>query len=285
MPYPHIVRKVFCEPWCILPDYHESIVTVLNSRLAGESASVPVSSIQVPFTPLAASLGLTPPRERGSRVWTKGKAGVIPVYGIIGSHLSSLEMMCGAYGVEQLQSDVDDAMRDDRIENIIFDFHSPGGHVTGIPETGRMIAELGKAKNTYAFSSGMVASAAYWLASQANHLYGTESSMWGNIGVYLAVVSRKEAMAKAGEKVTLIAAGEHKTMGHPSTELTAEQIQILQASVDDTYKAFTKAVKAKRPDVDKASMQGLIYKGVRAREAKLVDSIVSSLGSLVSKLS
>lgn len=286
--YPLILSKVFSEPWCVLIDQHYAIQDALLAHMEG--GHVPIlanqhASVQVPFTPVAVGLGLKRPTEQGSRLFTKGALGVIPVRGVIGSHMSSLETMCGGYDVAQLTHDLETAREDSSIKRVLVDFHSPGGTVTGVPEAAKVFRALGKEKDTFAFTNGQSASASFWLMSQANHVYMTESAGVGSIGVYLALLDRTEGMKVRGERLQLFKAGKHKAMGLPGNPLTEDDKVLLQAQVDKTYAKFTGAVKGARPGVSSETMQGQMFTGADARDAKLVDSLVSSLGALVSRLS
>lgn len=281
--YPLILQKVFCEEWCVLVEQHYAIQETLLAHIDGRAANTVMANMQAPFTPVAAGMGLKPPTERGSRLFTKGSLGVIPVRGVIGSHMSSLETMCGGYDVSQLTRDLELASEDSAVKRVLVDFHSPGGTVTGVPEAAKAIAAMDKP--TFGFTSGHSASASYWLMSQCDNIYMTESAAVGSIGVYLALLDNSQAMAARGEQVTIIKAGKYKAMGHPGTKLSADDEALLQARVDKTYAKFTSAVKGKRADISSATMQGQMFVGSDARDAKLVDSLVTSLSALVQRLS
>lgn len=286
--YPRILERVYAEPWCITVPAHHAIQNVLEAHMARriEMPANPAMAGFMSIPPMnAAGLGLTVPRERGSRLYTRGKLGVIPVRGVIGHHLSSLEMLCGGYGVEQLQYDLELASEDSSIERLLVDFHSPGGTITQVPESARMLRKIGLSKETFGITTGESASASYWLMSQVQNLYLTESAMVGSIGVYLALLDRSDEMKQKGIKLKLIKAGEHKGMGLPGNPLTDDQEAMLQAMVNDTYKAFTGSIRAARPQVKDEVMQGQMFRGQKAVNAGLADATVTSLASLVRRLS
>ena len=72
--------------------------------------------------------------------------------------------------------------RDD-IKAVFLDIDSPGGTVAGTPELAATVKSINDRKPVYAFSSGLMASAAYWIASQARAIYATPSAQVGSIGV------------------------------------------------------------------------------------------------------
>jgi ClpP class serine protease len=100
------------------------------------------------------------------------------------------------------------------------DIDSPGGTVAGTPELAAAVSALDQKKPVYAFSSGLMASAAYWIASQARAIYATPSAQVGSIGVVQAVVDRSAAINAAGIKVEVFSVGKYKAMGAPGTPLT-----------------------------------------------------------------
>ena len=73
-----------------------------------------------------------------------------------------------ATDTEQVLEAVRLAAADDSIESILLDIDSPGGSVAGVPELAEAVAEASKKKPIYAWTGGRMASAAYWVASQAD---------------------------------------------------------------------------------------------------------------------
>lgn len=285
MEHPLIHNTVFCQPWAILPSAHYAIQDALERYATGATQDIRAGLHQVPFGPMAAGLGLTAPRERGSRVYTRGPLAVIPVQGILGSHLSMLETMCGGYDMAQLSHDLDIAAEDDGIKRVLLHFHSPGGTITKIPEVSNQLKKLGKTKETFGYTDGISASASYWVMCQCNHVYASESSGIGSIGVYLALLDRTKELEAKGQAIKLFKAGKHKAMGMPGNPLTREDEDLLQSQVDSTYLKFTTTVKKNRSGVKDEALQGQMFSAEDAVKHNLIDSLVNSLTGLVSKLS
>ena len=84
---------------------------------------------------------------------------------------------------------------------VILDIDSPGGTVAGTPELGAAVAALNGQKPVYAFSSGLMCSAAYWIASQAEAIYATPSARVGSIGVVQTVIDNSARLHAEGIKV------------------------------------------------------------------------------------
>jgi ClpP class serine protease len=102
--------------------------------------------------------------------------------------------------------------------------------VAGTPELAAAVASLNEDKPVYAFSSGLMASAAYWIASQARAIYATPSAQVGSIGVVQAVVDDSGALDRDGIKVEVFSVGKYKAMGAPGTSLTDDQRDLMQPS-------------------------------------------------------
>lgn len=211
---------------------------------------------------------------------TVGVDRIIPVHGVLGKHLSELEMMCGGCDVDTVSQMIDLAMGDQNVKRLIFDFRSPGGEVTGIPELAAKIAAI-TSKETIAFTDSLCCSAALWLAEQCHHFVVTPSSQVGSIGVWCAYMDSSGAMEKAGQRMQAISAGKYKLMGAYWKPLTDEERAMLQASVDSTYAEFKEAVNVRRV-VDDKYMQGQVFDGDEAVEYGIADATVQGLHELLS---
>lgn len=283
MNYPRILQCVYGEPWLILPSTLDTIQQVLAERIEGNERSTVVFQRQNHFS--AQALGLTPPRSIKSRVYRSGKMAFIPVQGVIGKNLSLMEAMCGGYNIDQLAQDVGEVMADASIQNVVVGYDSPGGRVQGVPETAKLLAEMRGVKNTFSFTDAMAASAAYWLFSQAEHRYITESAAVGAVGVIVALVDRTKQLEMQGVTVTVIKAGAHKGAGMPGNPMTAEQIQMIQDQVNLFYEMMVGDINRAHKGISPDSLQGQLFVGSQVIKAKLADATVTSLGALVQKLS
>lgn len=89
------------------------------------------------------------------------------------------------------------------VEKIVFLIDSPGGEVAGVDKVFSVIA--GCKKYTEAVNSGMVASAAYWIASACDKIKSSEATnMTGSIGVVITAVDFSKAYEEMGIKVVQI---------------------------------------------------------------------------------
>lgn len=267
MKLPHIIRKVYSQPWCIDPVVHRSIQRALEAHLEGLTAQIPMPESEIPED------------ERMEMYGDNGLC-VVPIHGIIGKHLSGLEMACGGCSLDSVSAMLEDAVKDPECKAILLDINSPGGTVTGVPELADEIAEANKIKPVIAFTDAECCSAAYWLASQASAIYATPSSSVGSIGVYIALLDESRALENAGVKVNAIHAGKWKLAGAPFKPLTDEERKMFQDSVDKTHAQFKSAVSRGR-NISEDSMQGQCFDGDEALTAGLIDGHFTNIAGAI----
>jgi signal peptide peptidase SppA len=123
----------------------------------------------------------------------------------------------------------------------------------------------------------LAASAAYWLASQADEIVSIPSGTAGSIGVFTVHQDLSEALAKEGIKVDVIRAGKYKVEGNPFEPLSDEGRAFIQARVDEAYSSFVKDVARGRgvnvSDVKGGYGQGRALSAKDALTAGLIDRI------------
>lgn len=186
-----------------------------------------------------------------------------------------LDMLGVAYtSAAQVQADVLDAAEDPAVDSIFLDVDSPGGAVGGITEAAAAIAAASAQKPVHAHTSTQMASAAYWLASQANTVSASPGALVGSIGVYSVVPDTSAAADRMGMKVHVLRSGPHKGTGTDGAEVTEAQLSALQESVDDVAGQFFAAVSAGRPSVDIAAVSGgQSWVAEKAHSKNLIDRV------------
>jgi len=208
-----------------------------------------------------------------------GDLAIIPVKGVIGSGLTELEKMMGATDIEDIQEMLEDAERDPGVETIIFDFDTPGGTVTGVPEMAARIRAC--KKRTIGWTCKQSCSAGMWLMSQCDEVFVSPSSVVGSIGVYIPIYDMKAAYAEEGITVDLIKAGWAKGAGYTGTSMTPEQRKLFQDDVDEMHKWFIMDIKAVRTYADEADMQGQCWSGKKGAEKSLVSGLMNTFDDLL----
>lgn len=215
--------------------------------------------------------------------WTvdgKPSVAVIPINGMISKGASPFAESCmGAVNPDRISHALQQAMSSKEVKQIVFDIGSPGGRTTYTPELSAQIkAAAGtRGKTVYAFTDTMIASAAEWMASQANEVIMTASSQIGSIGTYLAFLNPKVAMQTQGYSLELFSKGTHKGLGLPGRDLTQADREYLQGTVDKLNTEFVNSVKSGRPKASEEALRDAkMYDGPDAIKHGLADGIVSS---------
>ena len=205
--------------------------------------------------------------------------GVIPIAGVIGKGLSPLEKMTGAVDVSDISETIDDYAMNPQVTRIAFQVSSPGGTVTGVEELANKVRNI--AKPTMSYSDTEMASAAYWIAAAADKVVASPSSTIGSIGVYMVVADYSEAAKAEGIKMIVIKAGQHKAIGVPGAEVTADQQTHLQEGVDEIHGDFKAAVLKTRKLVKAEDMEGQVFSGKQAAQRNLVTGLADSFNEAV----
>ncbi|MFH1602662.1 MAG: S49 family peptidase [Pseudomonadota bacterium] len=272
----HVARALYYEPWLIEAQMHDTLCRMFWQHVSG-AAHEPggiVESFSIGPKGAEGDRGSAGSRGPGSHTGTRTDIAVIPVHGVIGHRFSMMLNSSGVMSVDVLQGLVEQAAADEATGGILLDIDSPGGTVAGVPEAGEAIRAAAESKPVVAHGNGMMASAAYWLASGATAIYATQSSIVGSIGVYAAILDNSREMEMKGQRTELFTTGAFKAMGLPGTALTDEQRDHIQAGVDEVFGWFKSAVRKRRTVSDDA-MQGQTFHGPEAAAQGLIDRVGS----------
>lgn len=222
--YERVTRYVMEMPWAIKPEALGVILDVLEFRANGGKFS---------DEEIQARIG---DNKRRNTVSQRDRVAVIPLYGTIMPRARLMSDISGGRSIEDFADDLRAADADPNVSTIIMDIASPGGAVDQVPETAALIRSL--STPTVAVANTDAASAAYWIASQADELVVTPSGEVGSIGVWTAHQNMAGAQEKAGVQTTLISAGKYKVEGHPFGPLDDEAREAIQGKVDHYYGLF-----------------------------------------------
>ena len=179
----------------------------------------------------------------------------------------------GATSSEEIGDALREAAGRDDIKAVFLNIDSPGGTVAGTPELANAVAALDKKKPVYAFSSGLMCSAAYWVASQARAIYATPSAQVGSIGVVQAVIDNSAALDKAGIKVEVFSVGKYKAMGAPGKPLTDDQRELISSNLAEIARDFHAAVLVKGRAIPAEAMEGQTFSGKQAQRHNLAGMV------------
>jgi signal peptide peptidase SppA len=185
----------------------------------------------------------------------------------------------GGASVEGLIQTLRTVAADPSIGTVLLDIDSPGGTVSGMPELAAEVRKLAESKHVVAMANSLAASAAYWIASQADEVVAAPEAMAGSIGVFAVHEDWSKLLDEMGIKVTYIHAGKYKVEGNPDEPLSDEARAHMQSMVDDSYDLFIGDVAAGR-GVSKAVVksdygEGRVLTPSAAKAAGMIDRIAS----------
>lgn len=282
--YKHIIQFVADSLWAITEEKMDIIASFLSRKVAGENISAAEIALLKSDAPkpymieasgdmdaeLMAAANGSASRSRA------GNVAVLPLYGTLSPKVNLLSEMSGGTSMDKFMSWFRAAQADDSVRSIVIDVDSPGGSVRGIQEAADEIFKARGNKPVIAQVTGIAASAAYWIASQADKIIVTPSGSVGSIGVFARLVDDSEAQQKEGIKVEYVKAGKYKTELEESP-ITDEAKAALQEQVDEAYDVFTKAV-ARGRDTRQSAVkngygEGRVLSASKSLEAGMVDKI------------
>lgn len=219
--------------WAVTEPVFCTMQRVLAQRRAGVLATE---------EELAAAVAQRTARERAAaarrEVASSGNVYVVPVCGIITQRASMMSEFSGGCSVEDLVSDVQEAMALPSVAAVLLDFDSPGGSVYGVPEAFDALKALRGQKPLIALCDPIAASAAYWLATACDAVYCIPSGEAGSVGVYMSHIDFSGMNDQMGIDVTYIHAGQYKVEGNADEPLSTDARAYYQKQIDDTYVEF-----------------------------------------------
>jgi len=223
-----------------------------------------------------------PDRQAVTRPGPKsGKIARVPIFGAITRRDSFWSMFFGGGAtVERLSKTLREMGSDPDVSTVLLDVDSPGGTVAGIPELASEVRALAEKKHVVALANSLMASAAYWVASQADEIIATPEALIGSIGVFTVHQDFSKMMEEAGVKISYISAGKYKTEGNPDEPLSDEAREHLQSLVDSAYGLFVCDV-AQGRGVTAATVradygQGRTLTASAAKAAGLIDRVATA---------
>jgi len=247
------------EPWAIAPEAMDGIIGLAMDMAAGKLFTLPQSEAPQSIMSVAdgvATISITGPLLPTTDEWDR--------------------VMIGATSLDEVRSTVESAAADPAVTSIVLNIDSPGGTVRGTPEAADAIYEASKVKPVSAHTSGTMASAAYWLGSQATSVSMTRSASVGSIGVMVPHIDQSKRAEMLGVKVELFTTGKFKAAGFPGTSLTESQRELIQERIDQVFGEFKSAVTRQGRKIPAEAMQGQSFYGPQAESLGLATVVRSA---------
>ena len=247
------------EPWAIAPEAMDGIIGLAMDMAAGKLFTLPQS--EAPQSIMSVADGVATISITGPLLPTTDEFD---------------RVMLGATSLDEVRSTVESAAADPAVTSIVLNIDSPGGTVRGTPEAADAIYEASKVKPVRAHTSGTMASAAYWLGSQATSVSMTRSASVGSIGVMVPHIDQSKRAEMLGVKVELFTTGKFKAAGFPGTSLTESQRELIQERIDQVFGEFKSAVTRQGRMIPAEAMQGQTFYGPQAESLGLATVVRSA---------
>lgn len=199
----------------------------------------------------------------------------VAVVEIVG-HLIKGDSKWGGTNSVRTRQAIRKADADESVRGIILYVDSPGGTVAGTDELATAVRNT--AKPVHAYIDDLGASAAYWVASQAQRIAANPTGEIGSIGTLAVAEDTSGTAAMEGVKVHVISTGPYKGAFVDGAPITGEHLEYLGARVEDADSYFQAAVKAGR-GFDAAGLKavsdGRVFGAKDAKRLGLIDGIES----------
>lgn len=201
----------------------------------------------------------------------------IAVIQISGPMLKGESKFADASNTLMVRRAVRAATADNTVRGIMLLIDSPGGEVAGTEELARDVRNAiaaGKAVRAHIDDFG--ASAAYWVASQAQHITANHTAQIGSIGVVSVIEDRSGAFEAEGIKVHVVSTGPLKGMvdGAPVLDEHLEWVREIVGAVGDQFvgEALIKG-RSMTPTQAREASTGRTWLAQAARTMGLIDQV------------
>ncbi len=241
-----LADRVLNRPLLIHPGKAETILSVLEGRITlgdVDAGGAP------PPAPDASRFkgGYRRPNGEATRfTQVSGDTALISVTGSLVNRGAWVGAYSGLTSYEGIGAQIDEVAADSDIRHVVLDIDSYGGEATGMSGLAAKIVDMRRKKYVVAVVNDVAASAGYGIASAADEIVVSPTSIVGSIGVVMMHIDRSREMEARGMKPTLIHAGAKKVDGHPFGPLPDSVRADMERDVMAFYDQFLATVEAGR---------------------------------------
>lgn len=194
-----------------------------------------------------------------------------------GDKVAVIEISGGIYGSQSVIDQIHRYQEDSSVKAIILRINSPGGAVAPVQE---IYSELTKVQKKIIVSMGSTAaSGGYYIACAADWIFANPGTLTGSIGVIMQFPKYDGLMKKIGIGREVVKSGKYKDSGSAYRELTDEEKELFQSTIDDVYEQFLDAILEGRQHQELGREQleevadGRLLSGRQAMGKKLIDDL------------
>ncbi|GEK08933.1 S49 family peptidase [Pseudoalteromonas peptidolytica] len=278
--YPHIAAMAFNTPLLATAELAQTVSEFLHNRLQGLDERAMQSNMSAKKTK---EYFIGDP-EQGDKV------AVIAVHGLLIPRMGYIDDSCmEVMSYERLQNQINAAMKDERVQEIVLDINSGGGSAQGAFECADFIRAAKATKPIRAIVNMNAYSGAYLIACACTEIIISKTAGVGSIGVYIKRLDLTEHYEQEGAKIHTFFRGDTKVDFHPDMAISEAEITRINANIDETYKMFVDYVADNRNlNADKVkATQANTYLGQKAIDLGLADRLATpqdAINSIVSNI-
>jgi len=215
---------------------------------------------------------------RSEEVLKRGSSNEIGVIVAAGEILDG-NQPAGTVGGHSTSELIREARYDDDVKAVVLRVDSPGGSIFASEEIYRELKALREAGKPVVVSmSSVAASGGYYIASAADEIWASPTTITGSIGVFATIPTFQGTLAKVGINVDGVGTTPLSGDFRLDRPLGPAARDILQAGVENAYGLFVDRVaenRKKTPAEIDAVAQGRVWSGADAHARGLVDEIGS----------
>ena len=172
---------------------------------------------------------------------------------------------------------ISDVRKDSTIQAVVLRVNSPGGSVLASEKIKSELDLLRESKPIIASYGDYAASGGYWISANCDKIYSNASTLTGSIGVFSMIPDLGGVVKNTLHvNITPVNSNKHSDMYGLMRALDKNELDYMQASVENIYDKFTTLVSEGRgmsvSRVDEIA-QGRVWTGADALGIGLVDEI------------
>jgi protease-4 len=173
--------------------------------------------------------------------------------------------------------DLREIRRDDTVKAVVLRVNSPGGSVSASEAIQRELKLIRADKPVVVSMGSIAASGGYWISTYSDRIFAEPTTITGSIGVFSLLFNVKDlATDKLGIGFETVKTGRFADAATITRPKTAEELELIQKSVDWIYAQFLEKVadsrKLDRKVVEDVA-EGRVWSGSEAARLGLVDEL------------
>ncbi|MCA8951622.1 MAG: S49 family peptidase [Planctomycetes bacterium] len=271
----HALSFALAQTWAMEEAAHRRMMQILSRHASG---------IRLSDEDLTAATGKDMPERRAEMRIENGVA-VIPIHGVIAHRAGAVGRISSRVGtsVDHIRRDLEDAVANDSVRSILLDVDSPGGSVSGLDQLAADIRAARARKPIVAHTDSLMASAAYWLSSQADQVLATRDAVVGSIGVITSFYDVHRFLQNEGVDPVVIKSTPRKGGVQQNASVSDSDRAEVQREVDVYHEMFVDNVAAGRGlerDAASAMADGRVYIGKEAVDRGYLDGLVTQAAAM-----